>query len=562
MKRAVLCLYLSLSLAACQPVEEPTATPSPTATPTPSPTQTLTPTPSTANITITLSLEAEQLPADGLTTRSVTAQVEARDDLFPGLAGLPLFFSASGGTFSQAEARLTQAENCEGRPCYRVSADYTTGEALGESEVTLRATLDVPNVGRAQGTRTIRLVRQELRLDLPPVYLVQAETTAVPLSFELAVDRQQELGGRYKLLARVANGGGGISTDPQAQPSEFVSLVAQSGPQMLYYTPPREPRVGGTQICVAVERRDTLPPSCRSVLWGYPVPGFSLFSNVTPQVLRAVDENVVEARLGSGADNTPSVYSLSYEVVLLDPQDNEATPYFTGSDGQEFLPNQAIYGELGSGTNYNRFSLSRPFNGVLRWKATTIGQGNAPVHRHFETFLAHQALALSRDAVLSYATLSASAGVSTQSPTGFILPSVTYSLVPTPEATSPLVQARESSLAFDPDAPMDWEYRVYALSPYDRNSLKTRVLARFFIPQAAFNPETGMFASETIRGRTRLGVGRDNLILHTGAWYDSDSMIFYRSPDLQAFTPHSTGVIEYYHLIYAFFEGDTRSLRP
>jgi len=564
MKQLIVCLCLGLGLSACQPTTEPTIRPSPTDRPTATPT--LTPTSSTSDITIILSIDAEQLPADGLTTRVVTAQVQAHEDIFDNLAGLPVFFSAfGGGEFLQAQAALEQAKDCNGLPCYHASAVYIVGESVGQTPVTLRATLDVPNLGRIQGTREINLVRQEIALIAPPVYLVQADTVSIPLTFELRVDQQDKLGGSYKLLMRIADGGGGISTKATSQPTQFTSLVASGGTQTIYYTPPAMPPVGGTELCIAVERRDTLPPLCRSILWGYPVENFSVFSTITPQVLRAVNNNIVEARLGSGVENKLSVYSLRYEIALRDPLDMSGKPYLIRlSDRQELAEGQAVYGELGRGLNYNGFNLSQPFNGVLRWTATTIGQDNQSIDRSFETLLAHQALIPHRNAVLScfLEPLSAQNNTSqeeSESPIWF---------APTPLSAlsgnigQNAAQECKSSLSFNPDEPMDWEYRVYALSPYDSRSTTTRVLARFYVPQEAYDHQTGCFTSDTIFGRTRLNFGRDNIIVKALGCRSYHSMLFYVSPDIQVFATRSGEVSGYYYLVYAFFKANTRSLRP
>lgn len=251
---------LTALLAACgrAPASLPAATATVTlsspATFTPAPTVTLTPTPQVSDVRVTVSIPTidGQLPGDGRSTVPVRIAVESPPGLEP--EGWTAFFRVDGGGMVNPASVPVIDGHAE--------THYTVGVTSSAGRVTISAIIDIPRLGRAQGTAEFELVRQTVSIGFGQPLLA-----APGLPAEIALNLKAEpakLGGRYPVQISVSEGMLSIEGESGAK----VMTEAGPGSIVLQYTSPATPTWGSATLCAQLTDRLANTETCAKLVWG------------------------------------------------------------------------------------------------------------------------------------------------------------------------------------------------------------------------------------------------------------------------------------------------------
>lgn len=385
---------------------------------------------------VLLSISAAQsaLAADGRSTTAVTVSVQASAQWLDAVKGLMVYFHAQGGgSFEPASIPLNNNV---------AATTYVAGFSPGITDVEIVANIDVPSLGRIIGTTNIQLVRQELQLQLPSVYVVEAKTAPVPLAFTLKANNNT-LTGNYHATVTVDQGN--LSTSPQPSGQASVDILLQSDQQTaVYFSPPTDVPRGTTKLCIRVIDRDNLGLNCRNIVWGGPIyslttSGFTRFATV------GAGEPYISLVPMLDANSLGTYAALCYDIVSAPVAYDMSAYLINYRDKSPFAPGTCQPFEIGWG-GYNFAFLSPTTPAFLRWLLV------AP-NFQFEAFTVIGSRALSWV-----------------------------------DRSAPILLSSGGSLSLLANAP---NFNLYMLTPYYQDAPTQEVWARIYLPLEHVDLATG-----------------------------------------------------------------------
>lgn len=332
-----------------------------------------------------MTVERDMLAADGKSQMAVTVVVSPPAGVR--LNGQTLFFAAEGGgQFIPPSVEIVNN---------RATSQYQAGFADNTQTVTLRASVDVFQVGRAQTERQITIQDEQVAVVFPPDcgYAVRydADITGLTLPFFLQTD-YPDLGGQYGLRFNVENGLLG-ATEADIH-TIFFTLPASSGENEVHFQFPPDKPYGASPICVGVADKDNIPIQCTAVLWGSGATRWLRASRAedfvgyfVPRTNSAPNTNV---RLGVvGSIDGYTDFGLAYDVVWGgDALASRAV--YNNANGEPITPNTCRIHRVTAGivepmTFYLDDAVQTPL--IVAWRASGVGN-DVPLLWHDETVIA------------------------------------------------------------------------------------------------------------------------------------------------------------------------------
>ncbi len=341
-------IVLIVVLAGCNDDTTSTSQPtrlSPTATLSPLPTQrpaqaNTSPTPSLVpedSVTVTvipaLQGDGQSVPADSQTRVQVYVRVSTKlADI--DLEGLLVYFRVQGGGLvEQTGIPLLPVPDATGE--YYVTTTYVAGQTASVTTVTITALVDVPGLGRHEGSYSFDLVREELSLEVGCNLATSPDTR---LEVPVHLVSEPNVGGEYRIRASVNDGL--LFAPGSANGQSFVDLTLRPNIHTFGYMPPEGDQYGNTELCVEMPDRRSVEQVCRPIVWG--AEGDRIEARIEEQRLWGMSQ-IPEVRFvvhASSGELINAQVLLTYEVLsTIEPT---TTRLVNVASEEVLLPNECI----------------------------------------------------------------------------------------------------------------------------------------------------------------------------------------------------------------------------